>query len=103
MIPGVMETLRIEGEGTIALDDSILDLGAINGRRPPAALIVKVTKVYAHCGKSMIRSHLWDPDRHVERGSLPTLGEMIQDQAELGVKKAEADELVAHEYQENLY
>ena len=103
IIPGVVETLRLEGSARIVLDDELLALGELKGTRPPAGLLISVTKVYAHCGKSMIRSHLWDPSQHVPRGELPTLGEMIQDQTEMGVTKAQADELVAHEYKENLY
>ena len=103
IIPGAVETLRVEGAARIVLDDDLLTLGEIKGTRPPAGLLVDVTKVYAHCGKSMIRSHLWDPSQHVSQGELPTLGEMIQDQTEMGVTKAQADELVAHEYKENLY
>jgi len=103
IIPGNMETLRIEGDARIVLDEDVLELGAINGRLPPAALLVTVTKAYAHCGKSMIRSHLWDPSTHVERGSLPTLGEIIKDQSGLPVTLEQADGLVAQEYKDNLY
>lgn len=103
IIPGNNETLRIEGKARIVLDEEILDLGVANGKRPPAALLVEVTKAYAHCGKSMLRSHLWDPARHVAKGKLPSLGEMIKDQSGAPVSVAEADDLVAQEYRDNLY
>ena len=103
MIPGNMETLRIEGSARIVLDDDLLALGAIKDRLPPAALLVTVTKAYAHCGKSMIRSNLWDPAAQVRRGALPTLGEMIRDQADVGVTAEQADGLVQKEYENNLY
>jgi PPOX class probable FMN-dependent enzyme len=103
IIPGNMETLRIEGTAQIVLDDDMLELGEIKGRRPPAGLLVSVTKTYIHCGKSMLRSKLWDPALHVERGTLPTLGEMIRDQGGLPVSSEEAEGLVAQEYKDNLY
>ena len=103
VIPGHMETLRVEGTARIVLDEDILERGAINGRRPPAALLITVTSAYAHCGKSMIRSHLWDPEQHVRRGTLPTLGQMIHDQTDAPVTVEQADELVASEYKDNLY
>jgi PPOX class probable FMN-dependent enzyme len=103
IVPGHLETLRVEGEARIVLDDAMLELGNVNGKQPPAALLVNVTKAYAHCGKAMLRSHLWDPSRHVSKGDLPSLGEMIKDQSGAAVTVEEADTLVATEYKENLY
>jgi PPOX class probable FMN-dependent enzyme len=103
IIPGCSETLRIEGEGRVVLDEDLLEHGKVNGKRPPAALLVRVTKAYAHCGKSMLRSHLWDPARHVAKGALPSLGQMIKDQARVPVSVPEAEAMVAAEYRENLY
>jgi len=103
IIPGCNETLRVEGKARIALDENVLELGKANGKLPPAALIVEVTKAYVHCGKSMLRSHLWDPSHHVEKGVLPSLGQMIKDQADVPVSVAQAEQMVASEYKENLY
>ncbi|HJP36018.1 MAG TPA: MSMEG_1061 family FMN-dependent PPOX-type flavoprotein [Gammaproteobacteria bacterium] len=103
IIPGNAETLRIEGEARIALDDELLELGVAKGKRPPAALLVRVTKAYAHCGKSMLRSQLWDPARHVAKGDLPSLGEMIKAQAGTPLSVAEAEAVVADAYKNNLY
>lgn len=103
IIPGHDETLRIEGRARIVTDDDLLARGAVVDRLPPAALLVEVTKAYVHCGKSMIRSHLWDPERRVARGTLPSLGRIIIDQANLPIEVDEAESKVEYEYRDNLY
>ncbi|MGX6446814.1 MSMEG_1061 family FMN-dependent PPOX-type flavoprotein [Patulibacter sp. S7RM1-6] len=60
-VPGLRETLRINGTGYVTDDPGLRDRFTVGGRRPKLALVVDVTEVYLHCGKALIRSGLWDP------------------------------------------
>lgn len=80
MIPGVDETLRINGKASLRADDAYLDLCANERRRPPLVIAVEVRDAYLHCAKALMRSKLWHPDSLLDRKVLPTLGEMLNDQ-----------------------
>lgn len=80
MVPGVDETLRINGRARLSTLDSHLDLCATERRRPKLVIVVDITQAYLHCAKALMRSRLWDPASHIERSRLPTMGRMISDQ-----------------------
>ncbi|MCH8112385.1 MAG: pyridoxamine 5'-phosphate oxidase family protein [Proteobacteria bacterium] len=104
LVPGRKETLRIEGQATIVLDDDVLAAGAVQGKLPPAALVITVTGARIHCGKSVVRSNLWDPATQIDKDAIPSYGQIIKDQAEdpeLTVDAADA--LVERVYKEELY
>jgi len=93
LIPGVDETLRVNG--TAALSTSPEDIRACTTERraPKLVLRVKVQAAYLHCAKAFMRSRLWDPASHVERSVLPTLGEMLGDQTGLRLPAETQDEM----------
>ncbi|MFM0737358.1 pyridoxamine 5'-phosphate oxidase family protein [Paraburkholderia xenovorans] len=76
IIPGVGESLRVNGRGRISSQPELLDSFAVDGKLPRTVLLVDVDAVYFHCSKALVRSKLWDPARHVERSSLPSAGEI---------------------------
>lgn len=76
IVPGVGETLRVNGRGHIDNDPALLESFAVDGKLPRSVLIIDVDAVYFHCSKAVVRSKLWDPARHVERSQLPSAGEM---------------------------
>jgi PPOX class probable FMN-dependent enzyme len=76
IVPGVGETLRVNGRARISVDGDLLDSFAVNGKRPRTVLTVDIDAVYYHCSKALVRSKLWDPSRHVERSLLPSAGEI---------------------------
>lgn len=67
LVPGINETLRINGTATISLDPELMEAHAVDGKLPRSVLLVKVTSAYMHCAKALIRSKLWDPETKVER------------------------------------
>ena len=97
LIPGVDETLRVNG--TAALSTSPQDIRACTTERraPKLVLRVKVEAAYLHCAKAFMRSRLWDPASHVERSVLPTMGKMLNDQTGLELP-AETQEELAKRY-----
>jgi uncharacterized protein len=77
LVPGVGETLRVNGKAQISTDAELLQCFAVGGKLPRTAIVVAVEAVYFHCAKALVRSQLWDPARHQPRGALPSAGEMI--------------------------
>jgi PPOX class probable FMN-dependent enzyme len=91
MVPGFDETLRINGRAVLSTDPADLVL-CTDARRTPALVIrVTVTSVYLHCGKSLMRSQLWDASRHADRAQLPSMAEMMRDQ----IRAFKGEEIVA--------
>ncbi|MFM0054994.1 pyridoxamine 5'-phosphate oxidase family protein [Paraburkholderia phytofirmans] len=76
IIPGVGESLRVNGRGRITDDPQWLDSFAVEGKLPRTVLLIDVDSVYFHCSKALVRSKLWDPAHHVERSRLPSAGEI---------------------------
>ncbi|WP_133667018.1 pyridoxamine 5'-phosphate oxidase family protein [Paraburkholderia sp. BL10I2N1] len=76
VVPGVGETLRVNGRGRISNAPSLLQSFAVDGKLPRTVLIVDVDAAYFHCSKALARSKLWDPAHHVERSRLPSAGAM---------------------------
>lgn len=76
LIPGVGESLRVNGRAQISVDPQLLASFEIDGKRPRTAIVVTVQSAYFHCSKALVRSELWNPARHVERASLPSAGQM---------------------------
>ncbi|MQR01424.1 pyridoxamine 5'-phosphate oxidase family protein [Glaciimonas soli] len=74
VVPGVGETLRVNGRGRISDDAALLESFAVDGKLPRTVILVDVEAVYFHCSKAFARSKLWDPTRHVERSRLPSAG-----------------------------
>jgi hypothetical protein len=77
LIPGVGDTFRVNGRAIITDDAELLAGSAVDGKPPRLGIVVTVEEAYTQCPKALIRSRLWDPDRHVERSSLPSLGEVL--------------------------
>ncbi|MFX4220274.1 MAG: pyridoxamine 5'-phosphate oxidase family protein [Thalassobaculum sp.] len=104
MIPGVNETLRINGRARVIADTSLLTRFAVRDRLPKTGILVEVEEMYLHCAKALVRSKLWTEDYRVERKVLPSLGQMIADQVEdVEIDVAEADRRIANSEKNRLY
>jgi PPOX class probable FMN-dependent enzyme len=85
VVPGVDETLRVNGHACLTTDPSVLDACAVKDRRPKTAIGVTVTQQYMHCAKAFRRSALWSTETWPNRTTLPSLGCVLRDQmASLG-------------------
>ena len=92
MIPGVDETLRVNGTARLNDDASILSTFAGDKRTPKLVIEVTVREAYLHCAKAFMRSQLWNPGSIVDRAALPTMGEMLSDQTGMpGVPETPAE------------
>ncbi len=101
-VPGINETLRVNGDARVVTEGSLLGPLAAQGKVPSAGLLIAVKEAFFHCAKALMRSQLWDPATRVERKVFPTLGKIIADQTR-AMPDAEADELVEAGYRNNLY
>ena len=72
LIPGLDETLRVNGHARITTDPELLEPLAVNDKVPRSGILISAEEVYFHCGKALIRSDLWNPEKHVARDDLPT-------------------------------
>ena len=77
LIPGVGETLRVNGRAAISIDPELLASFAVNGKLPRCVLLVHVETVFFHCSKAIVRSKLWDEATKIDRKSLPSTGTII--------------------------
>jgi len=77
LIPGVGETLRINGRATISADPALLESFAIDGKAPRTVLTIAVEAVFFQCSRAVVRSDLWNPDKRVARQSLPSAGQIL--------------------------
>jgi PPOX class probable FMN-dependent enzyme len=103
-VPGVSETLRVNGTAEICVAPELLGLWTVNGRHPRSVLKVTVREAYLHCAKALLRSKLWDDDYKVERDALPSYAQMLKDQIPT-VKEstAELEDMIARSYKTTLY
>jgi len=76
VVPGVGDTLRVNGRATLVTDDELLAPSAVDGKVPKLGILVDADEVFTHCSKAFLRSQLWDPERYVERSELPSSGEI---------------------------
>ncbi len=102
LVPGINETLRVNGHATVTTDATLLSDCAAQGKQPRAGLLIAVEEVFFHCAKALIRSKLWDASRHVPRASFPTLGKIIADQTN-ATDAADADLRIEDSYRTRLY
>lgn len=79
LIPGVSETLRVNGRAEIRVEPALLERFAMNGKLPRSVLIIHVETVFFQCSRAVVRSGLWDASRQMARTRLPSTGTMLTD------------------------
>jgi PPOX class probable FMN-dependent enzyme len=79
LIPGVGETLRVNGRAEISVDPALLARFPAQGKLPRSVIVVHVERVYFQCPKALVRSDLWNSAKHIERKSLPSSGTILAD------------------------
>ncbi|HZB62298.1 MAG TPA: pyridoxamine 5'-phosphate oxidase family protein [Microvirga sp.] len=77
LIPGLGETLRVNGRAVISTDPALLESFSVDGKAPRSVLLIMVEAVYFQCARAVVRSDLWNPQKHVARSSLPSAGQIL--------------------------
>jgi PPOX class probable FMN-dependent enzyme len=103
LIPGMEETLRVNGRAQLVQDAPWFSDMMVQGKRPLLAIVVDVEEVYFHCAKAFRRSRLWDAETWPDRSMLPTLGQILKDQVNLKKSVAELDCDLEEAYAKTMY
>ena len=82
LIPGSGTTLRVNGRGHLSIEPDVLASFAVEGRAPRSVLVLAIDTIFFQCARAIVRSDLWNADRHVDPASLPTAGEMLAARSE---------------------
>jgi len=103
LIPGVKETLRVNGTAKIVTDKSVLELLVCDGKVPSLAIIVEVKEAFMHCAKCMIRSKLWLKTDDTQTHTIPSLAKVLVEHGRLDISVEELDGMIKNDEKTNLY
>lgn len=95
MIPGIDETLRVNGAARLSCFEEQFQLFAGEKHRPKLVIEVLVAEAYLHCAKALMRSGLWQASSQVKRSLLPTMGQMINSQTGVEAPAETQEEMLA--------
>jgi PPOX class probable FMN-dependent enzyme len=77
LIPGSGTTMRVNGRAHLSVDPALLESFAVEDKAPRSVIVLEIDELYLQCARAIIRSELWNPDRHVDPASLPTPGQIL--------------------------
>jgi uncharacterized protein len=103
LIPGVGETLRVNGRAVISTAPSLLARFEMDGKLPRSVIVVNVETVFFQCSRAIWRSQLWDASTHIDRKALPSLGRMIADLSDSRIEAKTYDEGLYERLKASLY
>lgn len=103
LIPGIMETLRVRGRGTITVEPALLEQCAAGGSLPRCVVRIAVERAFFQCGRAIRRSHLWDVSRHAAVSSVPSAGAILSALSDGAIDAAQYDRDAPARQQANLY
>jgi uncharacterized protein len=98
LIPGVNDTFRVNGRARIVDDAELLADSEVEGKAPQLGILVEVEEAYTQCPKALLRSELWNSDRHVDRSELPSSGEIMRAVADPELDVEDYEEARAERY-----
>ena len=100
-VPGVNETLRINGRARITFDPDVVATLAGLGKLPRAAWVIAIEEAFFHCGRALIRSDLWNPEKRIDRKSFPSYAQINVDR--VGGDLNEMERYFERSYRDKLY
>ncbi|HEY2327042.1 MAG TPA: MSMEG_1061 family FMN-dependent PPOX-type flavoprotein [Gaiellaceae bacterium] len=105
LIPGVGDSFRVNGRATIVDDPELLAESTMDGNPPKLGILITVEEAYTQCSKALIRSDLWNPERHVDRSELPKSGEILKavSDPDLDAEQYERERAERYARREGLY
>lgn len=103
LVPGVGETLRVNGTAQISIAPDLLERFAVDGKPPKSVLRITVTSVYFQCSRAVIRAGLWDASKHVPRSALPTAGQILKEVSQAAIDGEAYDKALPGRIADTLY
>lgn len=102
-VPGIEETLRLNGRAGITRDAALLADMAVQGQAPTVGIRIEIHTVFFHCAKALKRSGLWDPETRIDRSDFPRYGQIIKDQRNPGGTADEIEDYIQSKYRTEMY
>lgn len=103
LIPGSGNTLRVNGRAQLSIDADLLASFKMKGKLPRLVLVMAVDEVYFQCARAIVRSGLWNPEKRVEPGSLPTPGQILAEMSDNRVGGDDYDKAWLERAQKSLW
>jgi PPOX class probable FMN-dependent enzyme len=105
LVPGVGDTFRVNGTARLVTEPELLAPCEVDGKVPKLGILVSVEQAYTQCPKALVRSDLWNPEKHVDRSELPAMGEILRavSDPELDVAEYERERAERYARREGLY
>ena len=103
LIPGIDETLRVNGRASLSTDPGVLAAAAVGDVVPKVAITVDVDEVYIHCAKALRRGSVWQPDAWPDTTDMPTVARMLRDQVAPDVDVQVVEQALEDSYQSTLW
>lgn len=103
LIPGIGETMRVNGRAAISVDPQLLERFVVDGKKPRAVIRVKVETAFFQCSKAVVRADLWNPEKRLDRSALPSTGTILADVSDGRAGGKEYDEALAARVRATLY
>ena len=105
LVPGVGDSFRVNGRAVVTDDSELLAASEVDEKPPRLGILVTVEEAYTQCSKALIRSDLWNPERHIDRSELPSSGAVMRavSDPELDVEEYERERAERYARREGLY
>ncbi|MDT0174667.1 pyridoxamine 5'-phosphate oxidase family protein [Pantoea sp. RRHST58] len=103
LIPGIGETLRVNGTAEICSDPDLLTRFAVNNQPPKTVLRIRVESLFFQCSRAIIRSKLWDPAAQIARDRLPSPGAILHQLSQAEIDGEAYDQALPERLKNTLY
>jgi uncharacterized protein len=103
LIPGIGETLRVNGRAAISVAPDLIGRFPFRGTLPRSVIVVQAERVYFQCPKAVVRSELWNPEKHIPRSALPSTGTILADISKGRIGGEEYDRAYPERLRQTIY
>jgi uncharacterized protein len=103
LIPGIDQTLRINGRAEVTVDPALLQRFAVAGKLPKAVVRITVDEAFVQCPRALLRAELWNPAMFAGAGKVPSMGTMLASATGGRVDAAQYDAVEAPKTRQVLY
>ncbi|MGH3090259.1 MAG: pyridoxamine 5'-phosphate oxidase family protein [Rubrobacteraceae bacterium] len=103
LVPGVTYTLRVNGTARLSVEPGLIEHFAVKGKAPRSVIVVSVEEAFTQCARALLRADLWNPDKLVGKGAVPSMGKMLAAHTKGGVEAGKYDVFDREELAKHLY
>jgi len=103
LVPGIGESMRVNGRATISVDPELLARFEVNGKLPRSVVVIRVETIFFQCSKAVVRADLWNPEKRLDRSALPSTGTMLAEVSKGRVDAREYDQALPERVRTMLY